>query len=507
MRAGTISAAMALVAIATSTAAAQSFSSPIAVVAEDFNGDTKVDIAVADNDTPGDVTVLLGNGSGGFVGPGASFPVGMPQLSAPSALAAADLNGDGKLDLVVADEIGNSVSVLLNQPQTLFGSATIFDTGVSPESVVVGDFDGDGIPDIATADNFDDTVSVLQGHDGGQGKGDGTFVNRQPIAVGSEPQGLVAVDLDGDHNLDLVVTNESGGMACSNLATQACRMDSDCPTGGTCTAGTGSITILKGLGGATFQTLNEIAATCSNQPTMVCTRNADCPSGGTCTTIFNVPVAITATDLNGDMKPDLLVVNEQGGNDQGGTVTILLGNADFSFKAPTSAGVGNFPEGIVAADFNGDTKMDIATSNNFDDNVSVLIGLGNGSFMPRVDFPVGVSTAPWGIAAADFNNNTTLDLVTTNMEAGTVSVILDPGVQPTPTVGVSTPTPTPTPSCTGDCNSSMSVTVDELLTMVNIALGNADVSTCLAGDANHDTQITIDEILTAVSYALSGCPS
>jgi hypothetical protein len=76
--------------------------------------------------------------------------------------------------------------------------------------------------------------------------------------------------------------------------------------------------------------------------------------------------------------------------------------------------------------------------------------------------------------------------------------------------GAGTPTPTATPtnpsSCVGDCNDSQDVTVDELLSMVNIALGNADVSTCEAGDANHSTDITIDEILTAVNYALSGCP-
>ncbi|MGD0947355.1 MAG: hypothetical protein ABSA52_07980 [Candidatus Binatia bacterium] len=64
---------------------------------------------------------------------------------------------------------------------------------------------------------------------------------------------------------------------------------------------------------------------------------------------------------------------------------------------------------------------------------------------------------------------------------------------------------TPTPSCAGDCNGDGQVTVDEILTMVNIALGNANISTCLAGDANHDGQITIDEILTAVNNALNGC--
>jgi hypothetical protein len=78
----------------------------------------------------------------------------------------------------------------------------------------------------------------------------------------------------------------------------------------------------------------------------------------------------------------------------------------------------------------------------------------------------------------------------------------------TPTLGpLSTPTPSPTPvPCVGDCNVDLQVTVDEILTMVNIALGNAETTSCLAGDANLDQQITIDEVLTAVNNALNGCP-
>jgi hypothetical protein len=89
--------------------------------------------------------------------------------------------------------------------------------------------------------------------------------------------------------------------------------------------------------------------------------------------------------------------------------------------------------------------------------------------------------------------------------------IVDPPTDSTPT---STPTPTPTPSptsppvlCVGNCNGDSSVTVDELLTMVNIALGTAGISTCPPGDPNHDDHITVDEILTAVNNALNGCPS
>jgi hypothetical protein len=82
-------------------------------------------------------------------------------------------------------------------------------------------------------------------------------------------------------------------------------------------------------------------------------------------------------------------------------------------------------------------------------------------------------------------------------------------------VGPATPTPTPpllptatataTASCVGDCNNGHSVTVDGILTMVNIALGTADLSACRAGDANADGRITVDEILMAVNNALNGC--
>ncbi len=66
---------------------------------------------------------------------------------------------------------------------------------------------------------------------------------------------------------------------------------------------------------------------------------------------------------------------------------------------------------------------------------------------------------------------------------------------------------TSSPTCTGDCSGDSVVTVDEIVTMVNIALGTADISSCEAGDANADGQITVDEILTAVNNALNGCPA
>ena len=88
---------------------------------------------------------------------------------------------------------------------------------------------------------------------------------------------------------------------------------------------------------------------------------------------------------------------------------------------------------------------------------------------------------------------------------GTITVI-DPPMPNTPTSTPLAPTPTATPGvCVGNCNDDSAVTVDELLILVNIALGQANVSACSAGDANQDERITVDEILTAVSNALNGC--
>ncbi|MFI5398487.1 MAG: hypothetical protein ACHQ9S_23390 [Candidatus Binatia bacterium] len=90
-------------------------------------------------------------------------------------------------------------------------------------------------------------------------------------------------------------------------------------------------------------------------------------------------------------------------------------------------------------------------------------------------------------------------------KSGTVT-IPTPTATATPTHAGATPTPVSGP-CTGDCNGDGQVTVDEILTMVNIALGNAPLADCEAGDANSDHKITVDEILAAVNYALSGCPA
>jgi hypothetical protein len=424
-------------------------STPVALAAGDFNGDGKTDLAVANNDSD-DVSVLFGNGDGTFLDSGAAFPLG-DQGIAPADVAVGDFNNDGKLDIITANEIGgdngSTVTVLLGSGGTTFALPISSATGTSPEAVVVGDFDGDGKLDAATADNFDDTVTILHG------AGDGTFTIGQVVELepGASPVGLAAADLDKDGKIDLVVTNSSGGGALA----------------------TGSITVLKGVGDGTFVAQPEITgppATPGPTPTSTSFN-------------FDVPVAIAVGDLNGDGKPDLVVVNEDGDS-----VSILLGNGDLTFRAPSPASlsVGSLPESVVIADFNLDGKMDIATSASLDDKLVVLIGNGDGTFLPAQTFDV--DSGPFGILTRDFNGDGKADLASANMDADDVTVLVNTSAV-----------------CTGDCDGLGTVTVNEIITMVNIALGSASVDSCKAGDADHSGTITVNEIIAAVNNALSGC--
>ncbi|WP_418006552.1 DUF4347 domain-containing protein, partial [Nostoc piscinale] len=130
-------------------------SSPRLVTVGDFNGDGKLDLAVA-NRYSNNVSVLLGNGTGGF-GTATNFTVGTTAQS----VTVGDFNGDGKLDLAVANYNSNNVSVLLSNGTGGFGTATNFTVGSNPFSVTVGDFNGNGKLDLVTVNYNSNNVSVL----------------------------------------------------------------------------------------------------------------------------------------------------------------------------------------------------------------------------------------------------------------------------------------------------------------------------------------------------------
>jgi hypothetical protein len=132
------------------------------------------------------------------------------------------------------------------------------------------------------------------------------------------------------------------------------------------------------------------------------------------------PQAVAVGDFNGDGIPDLAVVNTLGNS-----VSILLGNGDGTFRPRVDYAVGPTPRSVAVADFNGDGIPDLAVANSGGDSVSVLLGNGDGSFRPRVDYATG--PFPVSVAVADVNGDGTPDLVTANALGDSVSVLLGVG--------------------------------------------------------------------------------
>jgi hypothetical protein len=264
------------------------------------------------------VDILLGNGNGTFTPSSAAFANAAADTT--NGLATGDFNADGNLDLAIIDQIYFLGFVTLGYGDGAFNSAGVLDTTTAfVNGVAVGDFNGDGKLDAIVTSAGSGTGTEGAALNVSLGNGDGTFTQAKdsPIALGQNPYAIAVADFNGDGKLDVAVTDQASTV----------------------------VYILLGNGDGTFGT-----------PTAI--------------TVGNAPDAIVAGDFNNDGKLDLAVANS-GDN----TVTLLLGNGDGTFTpaAGSPYPVGKFPFQMVAADFNGDGKLDLAVVNLTDNTVSILL--------------------------------------------------------------------------------------------------------------------------------------
>ncbi len=293
---------------------------PIGVAVGDFNADGRLDVAVTvANAAFNYVSILLGEGTGGFSGL-TNFSVGL----GPRYVVVADFNSDGRPDLVVANGDSANVSVLLGNGMGGFSAASNFAAGTGPNWLAVRDFNRDGKLDVAVANSASTTVSILLGN------GLGGFSGPTDFAAGSNPASVVAGDFNADGQLDL---------ATANLG-----------------AGTVSILLGNGLGGF---------------------------SGPTNFVVTGGPSRIAAGDFNADGQLDLAV-----GDSFSDAVSILLGNGAGGFSAQMDFAVGVAPSSVVVADLNLDGTLDLAVTNGTSSNVTILLNtctpppIGPGSTFP-----------------------------------------------------------------------------------------------------------------------------
>jgi len=180
---------------------------PLSITTADLNGDLSLDLAFGNTGTltlPGGVWVSLNEGGGHF-----SSASAYAERALVAGVTTADTNGDGHLDLLLADRFAASIAsgaavTLLNDGTGGFNEPAYHMTGEGTAALAAGDLNGDGVPDLAIVNSVTDDVSVLIG------RGDGTFEPEMPYRVGSSPVAVATADLNGDGWPDIVVANEGG---------------------------------------------------------------------------------------------------------------------------------------------------------------------------------------------------------------------------------------------------------------------------------------------------------
>ncbi len=280
---------------------------PESVAVGDVDGDGNLDLLTTSRGQ-GLVSVRLNNGSGAFSGT-TDVPVGNGSLSGPVSVVVGDVDGDGDLDLLTANNHANSVSVRLNAGNGTFTGSHNVPVGSGVYGVAIGDVDADGDLDVLTANFLANTASVRLND------GTGIFSGTQDVPVGLGAENITVGDVDGDGDLDLLTANY----------------------------GTNTVSVRLNDGTGTF-------------------------SGTTDVPVDAAPASVALGDVDGDGDLDLLAANA-GAN----TVSVRLNDGLGSFSGNTDVGAGIGSVSVAVGDVDSDGDLDLITANNIDNTVGVRL--------------------------------------------------------------------------------------------------------------------------------------
>jgi hypothetical protein len=422
---------------------------PISVAISDVNGDGRSDLAVA-NQNSNTVSVLLNATAPGAATPSFAAQQTFDTGAYPRSVTVADFNGDGRPDLVLPDQNSNTVSVLLNTLAPIattpnFAAQQSFATGIGPRSPVVADLNGDGKPDLVLINQNSASVSVLLSTTA-PGAATPSFAAQQTFATGASPRAVAVGDLNGDGRPDLAVDNLSSSTVSVLINTTVPgAVTPSFAAQQSFATGTGPASVSLGDFNGDGRPDLAVGNFDSSANSVSVLLNITAP--GAATALFTAQQSFAAGagaygvavgDLNGDGRPDLAV-----GNANGETVSVLLnttapGATSPSFAAQQTFATGVIPFSLAVADFNGDGRVDLAVSNYGSNTVSVLLnattpGAANLIFAAQQTFATGAS--PRSVAVGDLNGDGRTDIAAANINSNTVSVLIN-----TTAPGATTPT-------------------------------------------------------------------
>jgi hypothetical protein len=361
---------------------------PYQTLIADLDGDGKPDLIVA-NAYAHTVSIYRNISRPGLLdttsfAPAVDLPLNLGSSSDnPLGIEAADIDGDGKLDILVCDRINNQLLLYRNLavPGAIttnsFNVPVVLATGNDPRNVRVADLDGDGRSDIVVPCYADNTVSIFQNFSLRGNLSTNSFGPRADLAVGSGPYEVAIADFDGDGRPDLAVVNHNASYA------------------------------------SLF--MNEVANGIVD--TNGFAAEVDIPGPANCQ-------SIVAVDVDGDGLLDLAL-----GSIQGDVMTVtrnLSSPGSLAFDTHVDFGAPGWVHNVTVGDFNGDGKPDLAV----DGELSSFMGIWQNGSAPgafssaslsnRVDFSTGFNA--WGLSAADLDGDGRPDVVLANIYDNTLTL-------------------------------------------------------------------------------------